>query len=80
MRLFIVLPMGVVDKLADEMKVESTKLCELVTELDECWVDRVIKLSSTWGGDIMFKNDLIHDFIGLAKKLASNDEHFLPRI
>lgn len=76
MRLFIVLPMGVIDKLADEMKVESTKLCELVTALDEGWVDRVLKLSSTWGMNTRFMNDLVHDFKGL----ASNDEHFLPRI
>ncbi len=76
MQLFILLPMEVVDQLANEMKVEGTKLCELVTALDEGWVDRVLKLSSNWMVDTRFINDLTHDFIGL----ASNDEHFLPRL
>ena len=76
MQLFILLPMEFVDQLADKIGIEGTKLCELVTALDEGWVDRVLKLSSNWMVDTRFKNDLVHDFIGL----ASNDEHFLPRL
>jgi hypothetical protein len=73
MRLYILMPMEVVDRLSNDMKVKNTKLCEIITENNQDWVNRVLRENES---RTLSPNDLIHDFIGL----ASNDEHFLPRL
>lgn len=71
LKLYTLIPQGIVQHFADQKKVNALDICEMIVEQNPEWVNRLFDNETSYS-----LNDLNHDFVGL----IANDEHFVPRI
>jgi hypothetical protein len=70
-KLYFMIPIAILQHFADQKKVSTFDICEMIVEQNPSWVNRLFDNETSY-----CLNDLKHDVVGL----IANDEHFIPRI
>ena len=70
-QLYVMMPLAIMQHFADQKKVSTFDICEMIVEKNTAWVNRLFDNETSY-----CLNDLMHDFVGL----IANDEHFITRI